>query len=70
MTKQQTNRALKAKIGFTKDKEIESYRKTYLKIVKDPTEKDFYKSMVSWFFDGSTGASYYDYWLEKNWSDV
>lgn len=31
-------------------------------------EEDFYNSMVSWFFDGSTGAAYYDYWLEKNWS--
>jgi hypothetical protein len=69
MTKQQINRALKANMGFTKDKEIEIYRKVYLKIVKDPTEEDFYKSMISWFYDGSTGASYYDYWLKENWSD-
>lgn len=69
MSKEETNRLLKLKrvINENDDEYVESFRNTYSKIIGNFNEEDFYNSMVSWFFDGSTGASYYDYWLGKNW---
>lgn len=72
MTKEQVNRLLKAKGVFCNsdtDEYMDTYRETYKDKINGFDEKDFYDSMVNWFFDGSTGASYYDYWLEKNWRD-
>ena len=70
MTKQETNRLLKQQmiINENDDEYADSFRETYKKLFKKIDEEDFYNSMVAWFFDGSTGASYYDYWLKKNWS--
>ena len=69
MSKEETNRLLKLKgvICENDDDYVESFRDTYLEKIGNFNEEDFYNSMVAWFFDGSTGASYYDYWLEKNW---
>lgn len=67
MNKRQVNKLLKIKIGYSKNEDIEFYRKEYLKIIKKPTEEDFYNSMINWFFDGN--APYYNSWLKKNWSD-
>lgn len=72
MNKEQVNELLKAKGVFCNsdtDEYMDTYRKTYQDKMNRFDEEDFYNSMVAWFFDGSTGASYYDYWLEKNWSD-
>ena len=71
MSKEETNKLLKLKgvINENDDEYVESFRKTYSNIIGNFNEKDFYYSMVAWFFDGSTEASYYDYWLKKNWSD-
>ena len=72
MNKEQVNRLLKVKGIFCNsdtDDYIDTYRKTYQDKMNKTDEEDFYYSMVNWFFDGSSGASYYDYWLEKNWSD-
>ena len=72
MNKEQVNRLLKEKRVFCNsdtDKYIDTYRDTYKNIIKRFDEENFYNSMINWFFDGSTGASYYDYWLEKNWRD-
>lgn len=72
MTKEQVNRLLKAKGVFCNsdtDEYMDTYRETYKDKMNRFDEKDFYNSMINWFFDGSTGASYYDYWLEKNWRD-
>jgi len=72
MNKEQVNEILKAKGIFCDsdtDDYIDTYRTTYQDKMNKYDEKDFYYSMVNWFFDGSSGASYYDYWLEKNWSD-
>lgn len=71
MKKEETNKILKAKGVFCEsdtDEYIDTYRKTYEDKMNRFDEEDFYHSIVNWFFDGSTGASYYDYWLEKNWS--
>lgn len=71
MNKEETNKLLKAKRIFCEsdtDEYIDTYRKTYEDKMNRFDEEDFYNSMVSWFFDGSAGAAYYDYWLEKNWS--
>lgn len=65
MDKNKVNELIKARIGFSDDKEIEDYRNTYLNIIKESNEEDFYNSIISWFFDGN--APYYDSWLEKNW---
>jgi hypothetical protein len=70
MTKEQTNELLKAKGVFCNsdtDEYIDTYRETYKDKMNKFDEEDFYNSMINWFFDGSVGASYYDYWLEKNW---
>jgi len=69
MNKEETNRLLKIKgvICENDDDYVESFRETYSKLIGKLDEEDFYKSMVAWFFDGSTDASYYDYWLEKYW---
>lgn len=71
MSKEETNRLLKLKgiINENDDEYVERFRKTYKNIIGNLDEKDFYDSMVAWFFDGSTGARYYDYWLKKNWSN-
>jgi len=71
MNKEETNKILKAKGVFCEsdtDEYIDDYRKTYENKMNRFDEEDFYNSVVAWFFDGSTGAAYYDYWLEKNWS--
>ena len=65
MDKNKVNELIKARIGFFDDKEIEDYRNTYLNIIKESNEEDFYNSIINWFFDGN--APYYDRWLEKNW---
>lgn len=65
MDKNKVNELIKARIGFSDDKEIEDYRNTYLNIIKESNEKDFYNSIINWFFDGN--APYYDRWLERNW---
>lgn len=70
MTKEEVNKLLKAKGIFCNsdtDEYIDTYRKTYKDKINKFDEEDFYNSMINWFFDGSAGASYYDYWLEKNW---
>lgn len=69
MNKEETNRLLKLKgvICENDDDYADEFRETYSKIMGKFDEEDFYNSMVAWFFDGSTGASYYDYWLKKNW---
>lgn len=72
MKKEETNNLLKQKRIFCEsdtDDYIDTYRRTYQDVLNKFDEEDFYNSMVSWFFDGSTGASYYDYWLKKNWSN-
>lgn len=72
MDKEETNKILKAKGVFCDsdtDEYIDTYRKTYENKMNKFDEEDFYHSIVQWFFDGSIGASYYDSWLEKNWSD-
>lgn len=72
MNKKETNNLLKSKGVFCEsdtDEYIDTYRKTYQDAMHRFDEEDFYNSMIEWFFDGSVGASYYDYWLEKNWSD-
>ena len=72
MNKEQVNKLLKSKRIFCNsdtDDYIDTYRKTYQDKMNKLDEEDFYYSMVNWFFDGSVGASYYDYWLEKNWSE-
>ena len=70
MTKEQVNKLLKTK-GIFCDSDtneyIDTYRETYKDKINKFDEEDFYNSMINWFFDGSVGASYYDYWLEKNW---
>ena len=70
MKKEEVNEYLKCKIGYTKDEEIDELRETYKNTLKisEINEEDFCNSVYAWFFDGSTGAAYYDYWLEKNWS--
>lgn len=65
MDKNKVNELIKARIGFSDDKEIEDYRNTYLNIIKESNEEDFYNSIINWFFDGN--APYYDRWLERNW---
>ena len=67
MEKWQVNSLLKNRIGFMKNEEIEDYRNTYLKIVKNISEEDFYWSMCNWWDDGN--APYYESWLKENWSD-
>lgn len=69
MTAKQVNEALKRRIGYSKDEEIDGLRKVYGSIIKEENrnEEDFYWSVINWFFDGSTGAGYYDYWLKNNW---
>ena len=71
MTKEQVNKLLKAEGIFCdsdSNEYIDTYRETYKDKMNKFNEEDFYNSMINWFFDGSIGASYYDYWLEKNWS--
>lgn len=71
LEKEKVNNLLKAKGVFCQsdtDEYIDTYRNTYQDKMHRFDEEDFYNSMVAWFFDGSVGASYYDYWLEKNWS--
>lgn len=65
MNKEQANKLLKSKIGFSDDNDIEEYRKVYLNMIKNSNEEDFYSSMISWFFDGN--APYYENWLKDNW---
>ena len=70
MTRKQVNKLLKAKGIFCdsdSNEYIDTYRETYKDKMNRFNEEDFYNSMINWFFDGSVGASYYDYWLEKNW---
>ena len=66
-SKEQVNNLLKKRIGFTNDEDIEPYRNEYLNIIKQPSEKEFYYSMMSWWNDGN--APCYDSGLAKNWSD-
>lgn len=70
-TKEQVNKYLKSKIGYTEDKEIDALRDEYMKVIK-PTEineDDFCSSVYAWFFDGSNDAKFYDEWLKKNWKE-
>lgn len=72
LEKEKVNNLLKSKGVFCEsdtDEYMDTYRKTYKDKMHRFDEEDFYNSMVAWFFDGSVGAEYYDYWLEKNWSD-
>lgn len=72
LEKEQVNKLLKTKGVFCEsdtDEHMDRYREVYKDKMHRFDEKDFYNSMVAWFFDGSVGASFYDYWLEKNWSD-
>ena len=71
MSKEEVNKILKVRgivCESDTDEYIDTFRKTYEDKMNRFDEEDFYYSMVQWFFDGSTGASYYDYWLERNWS--
>ena len=67
MNSEQVNELLKARIGFSNNKEIDDYRAIYLKATTTPSEEDFYWSMRNWWDDGN--APYYDSWLERNWRD-